>query len=198
SNDWAKHVLWLIDHHPESAVWEIPLPPIALFHRNRPWSPIPEVIYEYRDHWQQTAAAHPQDTVVLHHAALALASIDPNLGLPLARKAVELDPACGLGNKNTDCRGHLGAMYGFAILGLSGSIPDIPIPCLTKSPDADQAAAKLRKEVESLTDPEILVSAGDTMKGYSRFYQQNCGGNAEEAVQFGMKLVRKAVALVPH
>lgn len=35
------------------------------------------------------------------------------------------------------------------------------------------------------------------MRGYSGFYGQCCRGNAVDAVQFGMALVRKGVTLDP-
>ena len=89
---------------------------------------------------------------------------------------------------NEFCRGLLGGMYGLAILRRGSSY----VPCLPKTPDAEQTVAALRKEIESLTDPEILVSAGLTIRGGER-----CGGNADDAVQFGMKLIRKAVTLDP-
>jgi hypothetical protein len=187
-NDWLKHILWLVDHHPESAALGIlPLPPVQMVFDNRQWFPPLEVINEYRKHWAQAVAAHPRDVTIVFHAALALGNIDPNLGLPLARKAVELDPACGEPN-NEFCRGLLGGMYGLAILRRGSSY----VPCLPKTPDAEHTVAALRKEIESLTDPEILVSAGLTIRGGER-----CGGNADDAVQFGMKLIRKAVTLDP-
>jgi hypothetical protein len=188
--DWLKHVLWLVDHHTESAALGIPLPPVQLVFTNRRWFPPLELINEYINHWEQAVIAHPQDTVVLSNAALALGNIseiDPNLSLPLARKLVKLDPAC------KDCRRLLGFLYGRAILRIGGSY----VPCLPKTADTEQSVATLRKVTESLTDPEILVEAGLTMKNFSGFYEQSCGGNADDAVQFGMKLVRKAVALDP-
>jgi TonB family protein len=188
--DWLKYVLWLVDHHPESAALGIPLPPVQLVFTNRQWLPPLEVIHEYLDHWEHAVAAHARDTVVLSHAALALGNIseiDPNFSLPPARKLTELDPAC------KDCRRLVGFLYGRAILRIGGSY----VPCLPKTADAEQIVATLRKEIESQTDPEILVSAGMTMRSFSGYYSQRCGGNADEAVQLGMKLVRKAVALDP-
>ena len=51
--------------------------------------PTPEVINDYRKHWEQAVTAHPRDSAVLFHAGKALSAIDPYLGLPLAKKAVE-------------------------------------------------------------------------------------------------------------
>jgi TonB family protein len=192
--DWLKHLFWLVDHHPESFVLAIPIPPVELVVANRRWLPSLELINDYRKHWEQALAAHPQDASVLYHAALGLGQIDPTLGVPLARKAVELDPACGLPKNNPLCRQQLGGMYGLAILRLGASSA---IPCLPKTPDADQIVAKLRNEIESLTDAEIIVHAGMTIQSSSGWYGQRCGGNADEAIQYGVKLIRKAVALDP-
>lgn len=192
--DWLKHLFWLVDHHPESLVLEMPIPPVELVIASRRWLPSLELINDYSKHWEQAVAAHPRNATVLYHAALALGQIDPTLGVPLARKAVELDPACGLPNNSPLCRQQLGGMYGLAILRIGSSSA---VPCLPKTANAEQIVAALRKEIESLADPEIIVSAGMTMRGFSGFYKQSCGGNADDAVQFGMKLVRKAVALDP-
>jgi hypothetical protein len=79
-DNWAKHVFWLIDHHPESSAFGFPLlPPIWLFFENRGWSPSPELINEYRKRWEQEVADHPRDPAVLSHAASALYAIDSNL-----------------------------------------------------------------------------------------------------------------------
>jgi hypothetical protein len=156
-------------------------------------APLP-LINDYSKHWEQAVAAHPRDATVPYHAALALGQIDPTLGVPLARKAVELDPACGLPNNSPLCRQQLGSMYGEAILRIG---PSSAIPCLPKTPDAETIVATLRKEIESVTDPEIISHAGMEIRGSSGWYSQRCGGNADEAVQYGVKLIRKAVALDP-
>ncbi len=191
-NDWLKHILWLVDHHPESAALGIlPLPPVQLVFDNRQWFPPLESINEYLGHWEKAVAAHPGDSVVLSNAVSALGNIsgiDPNLSLPLARKFVALDRDC------KDCRALLGYLYGRAILSGGGSSY---VPCLPKTTDAQQRAATLRREIEFVTDPEILVEAGLAMKNFSGFYEETCGGKADEAVRFGMKLIRKAVALDP-
>jgi hypothetical protein len=124
----------------------------------------------------------------------------PIFGLALAKKAVEVDPGCRhalieTGRDNPTCRQFLGSMYGFAILRI-GTGDDGRTTCL-QTREVEQLAASLRKELESSIDSQVLISAGNTMKGWSSFYHERCGGDAEEAVQVGMKLVRKAIALNP-
>jgi len=199
ADKWAKHIFWLIDHHPESSAFGFALlPPIHLFFGNRGWSPSPELVNEYRKHWEQGVAAHPGDSAVLSHAASALYDLDPNLGLSLARKVVELDPTCKhapleISRPNPMCRQTLGNMYGLAIVRISGRDGRT---CLPKAPDAEEIVSTLRREIESSTDPEVLVSAALTIRSHN-LGSQRCGGNADDAVQFGMKLVRKAVGLDP-
>lgn len=187
-NTQNLHLFWLIGHHPESAVLEFPLP-FMYITRKRPASS-PELMNEYKKHWEQAVVTHPRDAAVLSHAAMAFGSVDPNLGLPHARKAVELDPSC------KQCRELLGSLYGFAVLRITSN-SDGGVTCLPKTPDTDQIVSALRREMESSYDPETLVSAGLTIRGYSGFYGQSCGGNTDWAAQFGMKLVRKAVGLDP-
>ena len=176
--DWVKHLFWLIDHHPESIVFVCcGLPQVYLADTERGWFPSPELANQYIKHWEQAVAAHQRDPAVLSHAALSFGTIDPNLGLPPARKALELDPAC------KGCREILGSMYGLAILRIR------PPRCVPRTPDAEQHVATLRKEIALLSDPAVRRAAGSTMKGYSEFYQERCGGNAEEAVGFGEKLL---------
>jgi TonB family protein len=116
--------------------------------------------------------------------------IDPNLAVPPARRVVDLDSSC------KECRNHLGALYAFAILRLADS-DDKGSSCLPKTPDAEQSITRLRSEIASFSDPEILIVAGMTLRGYSGIYGSRCGGNVKDVVEFGGMLVKQAVALAP-
>jgi TonB family protein len=37
--DWLKHLFWLVDHHPESFVLQMPIPPVQLVIASRRWLP---------------------------------------------------------------------------------------------------------------------------------------------------------------
>ena len=62
--------------------------------------------------------------------------------------------------------------------------------CLPKTPDRERTVAALQKELESVNDPEMLAGAGVDLIVSGR-----C--NAPETRLFGMKLIRKALALDP-
>jgi len=156
------------------------------------WNPPPQLIDEYRKHWKQAIAARPSDVAVLSNAA-SIPWADSDFGVGLARKVLGLGPACRLDPACNLQRNPLGQIYGSAILRLD----ELSNACLPRKPDTEQTIAALRKEIESVNDSEVLVGAGLTVKGKSRVYQQKCGGNAEQANQFGMKLLRRAVALDP-
>lgn len=181
--NFAKHLLWLVDHNPESAILGI-----GIIELN--WNPPLAFITEYTKHWEQAAAAHSTDSAVLSHAARVVSGSDRDLGLSYARKSVELDASC------TRCRNLLGVLIGVAILRLPGSMEE-RWTCLPNTPDVEQTVSDLRKEVASSSDPEVVLDAGMTIKGYSGLYGSRCGGNSDEAARFGGELIRKSVSLDP-
>lgn len=178
--NFAKHLLWLVDHHPENVVFEVGVIQLG-------WQPSPAFVNEYAKHWKQAAAAHPRDSAVLSHAAQAVSMNDSSLGLEYARASVKADAGC------TRCRNFLGFLIGSAILRLTG----YPEQCLPNTPEVQQSVSSLRKEIESSSDPETVLDAGMTIKGYSGLYGSRCGGDSAEAVHLGGELIRKAVTLDP-
>jgi hypothetical protein len=187
---WEKHLFWLIDHHPESGVFDIPFPITQILRTNSGKPAPPELLREFRQHWEQAAAEHPKDATALLHTATAISTQDLSLGLAYARKAVKADPEC------TRCRNTLGGFIGSAILRLPTNMQG-DWTCLPKTPKVEQTVSELRKEIESSTDPEILLDAGMMIKGHSAVYGSRCGGNVDDAASYGMKLIRKAVVLDP-
>jgi hypothetical protein len=164
--NWQRHLFWLIDHHPESGVFDTAIPTTYMVVSR--WKQLsPEVLIEFRRHWEQAVAANPKNAAVLLHAATAISGSvlnntthvseqDHNLGFAYARKAVEADPKCTL------CRKMVGFFNGSAILRL----PDYKVDdstCLPGTPEVVKMVFELRKEIESSTDPEIIVDAGMTI-----------------------------------
>lgn len=184
-SEFAKNLLWMIDHRPESSIFEL-----GIIQLN--WEPSPTLWNEYKKHWEQAADAHPKDSAVLSHTAEAVYVDEPILGLSYARKSVDADSNC------THCRNTLGFIVGFVILRLlespRGWKAGWEWKCLPNSPDVERTVSDLRKEIEASNDPEILVDTGLTLKGWAGHGSQ-CGVNPEEAVRFGGKLIRKAVSL---
>jgi hypothetical protein len=107
-SEFAKYLLWMIDHRPESFIFELGIIQLK-------WEPSPTLWNEYKKHWEQAAAAHPKDSAVLSHTPEAVFSDEPILGLSYARKSVDADSNC------THCRNTLGNIVGFVILRLSES-----------------------------------------------------------------------------
>ena len=187
-SDFAKYLLWMVDHRPESVVFEIGI--IGLN-----WEPSPTLWDEYRKHWEQAATAHPKDSAVLSRTAEVVSDIDPILGLAYARKSLEADRYC------TDCRNMLGTIIGNIILRLSRTPRGWKgggweWKCLPNTSDVEQTVSDLRQEIESSNDPEILLEVGMTLEGWAG-HSSKCGVNSEEAVHFGGELIRKAVGLDP-
>ena len=69
--------------------------------------------------------------------------------------------------------------------------------CLPKTPEMVKMVSDLRKEIGPSTDPEIIVSAGESITGFASAYGSHCGGNIGDADAYGMKLLRKATSLDP-
>jgi formylglycine-generating enzyme required for sulfatase activity len=186
--NWEKHLFWLIDSHPESGIFDSPFPISYIVRTNGGRPASPELLSKYKEHWEQAAAAHPKDAIVLLHTAMALSTQDPSQGLAFARKAVEADPKC------IRCRNTVGGLIGFTILRFPPSITG-NWTCIPMTPEVEQTVSELRKEIESSTDSEIILDAGMAMRGYSQAYGSHCAGNSDEVAAFGNELIRKAVGL---
>jgi len=198
---WQTHLFWLIDHHPESEVFDNPVPTTYMVRTNDSQLPSTEGLLEFKHHWEHAAAAHPMNAAVLLHAAMAfsgqglnntanVSAQDHDLGFAYARKAVEADPKC------TRCRNMVGSFIGSAILGLPGNLVG-NWTCLPKTPEVVKTVSELRKEIELSADPEIIIDSGLMIRSNSGAYGSRCGGNRAEASAYGMKLIRKAVGLDP-
>jgi formylglycine-generating enzyme required for sulfatase activity len=188
--NWEKHLFWLIDNNPESGLFDLPFPETYFVRMNTGQPASPELLREYKEHWEQAAATHPNNAAALLHTAMAVSTQDPSEGLAYARKAVEADPKC------TRCRNTLGAFIGNTILRLPANMSG-NWTCLPMTPAVEQTVSDLRKEMESSTDPEVILDAGMAMRGSSGVYGSHCGGNSDEAAAFGNELIRKAVVLDP-
>jgi TonB family protein len=186
--NWERHLFWLIDHHPESGVFDIPVPITYLVRENSGKPASPEILSEYQKHWREAADAYPKNAKVLLHAAMAAPSRD--LSLSYARKAAEADPQC------TRCRNMVGVLIGDGILRLPDNLRG-NWTCLPNTPEMEQQVSDFRREIESSTDPEVILDAGMEIKGHAVVYASHCGVNADETVAYGMDLIRKAVGLDP-
>lgn len=180
NGDFENQLLWLVDHDPASWIFGVPILHLG-------WDPPARFMNEYVDHWKRAVVAHPQDSAVLSHAAEEVVAKDFNLGLLYARKSVQADASC------THCRSQLGEIIGSAVI----RQPLESSNCLPDTPDVRRTVSKLRNEIASSSDPEMVLAAGMEIKGRSRVYGSRCGGNSDEAARFGGELIRKAVDLDP-
>jgi TonB family protein len=93
SSAFAKHMLWLVEHHPESGVFDTYG---AQFSRTRAVVRDASINADIDKLWRKQAAAHPASPVVLRHAAKYLFDADPTAALELmksARLIAPTDPA---------------------------------------------------------------------------------------------------------
>lgn len=178
---FGRELLWLVDHDPESQLFETGILQLG-------WLPDAATITAYRAHWESAAALHPGSAAVLAHAATEVGEV--HRGLAYARRAVAADPSC------IQCRQVLGSMIGTAILRLPASLRGA-WTCEADTPEVEQGVGKLRQEMESSADAEVVLDAGMTIKGYSGVYGSKCGGDSNEAARLGGELIRKAVRLDP-
>jgi TonB family protein len=177
-----KHVLWVIEHHPE---WAQPgFSAVGI-------SAMGNLFNDKTDYdraaalWRQEAAIHPNDARVLANAAAALGQ--PGGDYPeaerLYERARQIDPANGaytLGLVNM----YVGALASDAMSRMAGA------PNLHTDP---AFAAMTRSKLESSNDGPLLAEIGDRLA--FRFHLSGTSGEDTQLKEFGHRLLARAEQL---
>jgi len=129
-------ILWLIDHHPESELFDNPSTWILP-------SDHPNVYEDLRNHWLTQVNLHPEDARVLVNAANALRSDSLNEQIDLLKRARKLDVARGTEP--------LARIYSMILLGVTE--PGTKRPDPMKDPGL---AAQIKNELQTSDDITLV------------------------------------------
>jgi TonB family protein len=142
---WMLHVLWLIEHHPESAQ-------AISYPTHNPPDIDPGKRQRVKSAWLQQADAHPQDAAVLGNVAEFIELEDPFAAAAMLKRARDLNPIW------TES---LSLLYAQSI---NDSQP--PLPGAGARPMSNSSfAAAVKSELESTTDANLVGSVGQHLAG---------------------------------
>jgi hypothetical protein len=152
-----RHIVWMIEHHPEAEVTI--LPEMTIDPAGHSLAD-PDGYAEARTRWLAQVDRHKDDPRVLRHAARFFRLPDRALALDLLKQAVQLSPM------DADVGGELGYLYGITILGVT-MINNNGLPM-----NADPAAARGALATQSISDVRassnlaVIRSAGAILAQY--------------------------------
>jgi TonB family protein len=165
-----RHILWLIEHHPES---EMAVLSEASLSEAGPAAD-PEGRQQATELWRKQADQHASDPRILGNAAGYFQWIDRRAAIELLKRAQQADP----NNKQWSRR--LGGLYALEIANAERVNP----PGVFSSARPDPALAKqAQEELEHSSDATLVGAAGQSLRGM---------GN-----RLGEELLRKARTLEP-
>jgi hypothetical protein len=199
----AKHVLWLIEHHPDADIFSIAA---GLTSTAPHYAGLnsPETIERGRTLWLAQAERLSSNSKVLANAAMALASSDSMAALDLIRRARRAEPA------NSEWVNWLGAIYARAVRASFAGGPDKLHGMSAQSADRNARdgfavpaaeSEALKAELETSTDVELLRAAGQALVFESRVLTSASAGipriatGSEEYAAsgaFGERLLQRA------
>lgn len=87
--EWAQHLTWMVEKHPDSAVLD---GPAGNWWRvvGTPWEEA--LVRTLRELWQKATVANPSSTAVLLHASMFYEVVDRRLAIETLRRARLVDP----------------------------------------------------------------------------------------------------------
>lgn len=183
---FTRHLLWVIDHHPEA-----PIAGMKFYPRPEPSSQSPQDVvaahtvtntdYELiKLAWQSALNNHPNSADVLFHAALFIGSNDPKRALDLFTRAASLAPA--------DSGAQAKYLYAMSLIYASAVMTDLraadPNTRINNIAMDQNLASELQAEVETSSDPALLCQVGTILVQL---------GQDEE----GLSLIQRVVDLDP-
>lgn len=177
-----QHILWLIEHHPEAAIYENPA--LLLPAKGRLADPAGSA--EAVGLWKEIASKPGVKPLEIGNAAIYLSALD----LPVALRLVENyqdDPALGRARGYVD---------GAAVLGLSGIGQNLQFSTsadLRKSPES--LAARL--EIDGSNNPFLVGKAGMTLSRGQVENPLDVTFGEDDAPALGERWLRRAIDLAP-
>jgi hypothetical protein len=197
----SKHLLWLIEHHPEADVFNMNS---VVTSATRDWTGMntPENAERARTLWVQQAERFSTNTKVLANAAVALVAAEPRISLDLVKRARTVEP------NNPEWVNWLGSIYARAVRSSFAGGRQTVSTAQNKDRDARFAfrlplpeSQLLKSELQTSTDAELVGAAGEALI-YETSQLNGFGlvGNDEltASAEFGKSLLSRARELDPQ
>jgi hypothetical protein len=203
----ARHVLWLIENHPDADAFEDALM-ITGFTSRRPDDNQASDYVRARALWQEQARRFPNNTTVLSNAAVALSNEDAEIALQLIQAARRAEPG------NPAWTRWLAKSYADAIrwsfwdgstpMVFTGDTDDYRHNPIRLPPPM---RGRARTELESSTDPTLVAAVGEALLREVRLLRERSATSQEpfspitpelpQVAEFGQNLVARARTLEP-
>jgi hypothetical protein len=177
------HILWLIEHHPESKLageWGARIFPSSL-------DPLPDPsgYAEAKKLWLQKTTASDAGVQMLRNAAYFFEAADKPLAEQMLLRLQKLDP-----------KGHgsaaLGRLYAFVLLGSNSSTPLNVVRTMSQTDANSPYAQEIRKKLEVSNDADLLVAAGQYL-----VFDRQLKTDFDPA-ELGKSYLERALALNPQ
>jgi hypothetical protein len=144
------HILWLIEHHPESKlageggarIYPASLDPLA----------DPAGYEQAKKLWLRQTSRKDVSVQALSNAARFFEAYDKPLSEQLLLKAMSIDP-------RKEWSEALGRIYAFAMLGSNSSTPLNVVRTLSKEDASGSYAREVRRKLSDSNDPDLLAAA---------------------------------------
>ncbi len=182
-----RHILWLVQNHPESEL--AGLPPATIDPTGHPLAD-QEGYEKVKALWLEQAEKHKDNPVVLANAAWFFKLPDKPIAAQLLKRAQAVDP----GNRNWS--GGLGFVYAAGIVGLTGMNEN----GFATRADPDEArgsfAQQAREELAKSQDAALVGKAGDRLSFWGAILSAS-GKAPPDYLDLAEQLLGKAQALDP-
>lgn len=184
---YAKQVIWLVEHHPESAVHDTHAGWIG---RARYYISDAATKSKIEKLWRQQAAANPSSAAVLRHAATYLFEDDPATALELLKSAKTIAPSDPAIDRTTI------SLYTLQAIAHVGR---------RNTPAAQAAADAAVSELQSSNDAALIGNVGTSLANFKLRLNASTPQQSVEAArartagvrELALKLLDRAIALEP-
>jgi TonB family protein len=184
-----RHVLWMIEHHPDAELMMLPV--ITIDPAGHALAD-PEGYDQAKKLWMQQADRHPDDVSILLRAAHFVRLSDKSLALQLLKQAM-MHPTA---REYWRAAGELGSTYAITTLGItminSNGLPMAADPAAAASDLAKACVEELRAS----SNPAVITSAGTAVAQYGAMVQSLTQGAINQDA-LAEDLLKKAVAIQP-
>jgi hypothetical protein len=185
----AKHILWLIDHHPDSAIFELSETTID---REGHSLADPAGYERAAAAWIEQARRHDRNVAVLGHAARFFQLSDKGRAIALLQQARDVEPG------NPQGSAQIGYVSGLAVLGVDminqNGLPTRHNPAEAKS----ELATRVVEELRASRDAATVGVAGRIIGQYGLMLSVMFRGTfAVDYGQLAEALLARAVELDP-
>jgi hypothetical protein len=185
----VRHVLWMIEHHPDAEVMMLPV--VTIDPEGHPLADR-EGYEQARKAWIQQVDRHPDDVSILMRGAHFVRLLDKALALKFLRQAMAHQEA----REYWRAAGELGSTCAIAALGItminSNGLPMAADPAAAASDVAKACVDELRAS----SNAAVITSAGNLLAQYGAMAQMMTRGAINQDA-LAEELLKRAVAVQP-